>query len=82
MADKKSSRTMTHGSQGLTKPKTGGIDVGKFASEVSGNFAKGADHVGKELNKALPSREASKSVGGAMKNAPANRAAIRKALGK
>jgi hypothetical protein len=43
-----------------TKPKagkkagaSGGIDLGKFAGEVSRNYAKGVAQVGGEVNKAL-----------------------------
>jgi hypothetical protein len=50
-----------------------GFDPGKFASEVSGNFARGVAHVGREVDKAIPTRSRSNSIPGAVKNAPNNR---------
>lgn len=87
-------RAMSHGSIGRSGPtakKTGGIDVGKFASEVSSNFGKGVASVGQGLSQLgksgpsvdvdsmFPSRKASQTVPGAMKNAPGNRAGLRRA---
>lgn len=66
--------------------KKAGLDIGKFASEVSGNFARGVaevgrgvGQVGRNLDRALPSRGASSTVPGALKNAPSNRVGLRKA---
>ena len=45
--------TETMASKRLPEKPKGGIDLPKFASEVSGNYAKGVAQVGGEVNKAI-----------------------------
>jgi hypothetical protein len=66
----------------VRRRKNSGIDLAKFASEVSQNFGRGVARVGRDLDNLIPSRRASGTVPGAMRNAPASRNALRKALGK
>lgn len=63
-------------------PQSGGIDLGKFASEVSTNFGKGVNEVSRGLSKVIPSRNASGIVSRTTQVSHSNNAALRKAIGK
>lgn len=59
----------------------GGIDLPKFASEVSRNYARGVAEVGRQLDKHIPSRPAGRHIGGAVRTGPASKEYLRRALG-
>jgi hypothetical protein len=69
----------------LGRRKQGGLDVGKFAGEVSSNFGKGVAEAGRaiggSLDKAGPSRGASSQIGGSVRTGASSNAYLRKALG-
>lgn len=67
------------------KTSGGGIDIPKFAGEVSRNYAKGVAQVGKALNRAPgvgQTRKKSSVVTRTSAQSPKNRAALKRALGK
>jgi hypothetical protein len=77
-------RSQGHNQRPTSRAKrgnTGGFDLAQFARQVSDNYARGAAQVGREVDKALPSRGRSTSVGGAVKSGPASNAYLRMALG-
>lgn len=65
---------------GRRKKSGGGIDLPKFAGEVSRNFAKGVAKAGQGIDASLPqlSSRHSKTISNAMKNAPKARAKLGK----
>jgi hypothetical protein len=64
---------------GKGRKKGGGIDLPKFAGEVSRNFARGVKKASAGLDTAIPlSSRKSKTISTAMKNAPKARAKLGK----
>jgi hypothetical protein len=59
-----------------------GPDLPAFARGVSTDFSKGVSKLGQTVDNFIPSRKRSDSIPGAMKNAPANRAALQRAKGR
>lgn len=74
-------RARMEGSSRGRQSKGGGIDLPKFASEVSRNYARGVAQVGREIDKHVPSRQASSGIGGAVRTGPASKEYLRRALG-
>lgn len=68
--------------EGGSRRRSNGIDLPKFASEVSRNFGRGADQVGREIDKVIPSRRQGSGIGGAVRSGPSSNAYLRRALGK
>lgn len=77
--------TRTQGGRVSSQPRKSGIDVPKFASEVSQNYARGVAQAGNEIANALnrlpgigASRRASGNVTSALRDAPAVRRALKR----